>query len=57
MIVDTPANMQAIQEQLINVFTFEVIDGDIFKENLWKFEGSEDVDPYKESCGYDSKLF
>jgi hypothetical protein len=30
------------------VFTFEVIDGDIFKENLWKFAGSEDVDPYKE---------
>jgi hypothetical protein len=44
MRMDTPANMNAIQALLIDVFTFEIIDGDVFKENLWKFKGKEVID-------------
>jgi hypothetical protein len=37
--------------------TFEVVDGQWFKDYLWKFKVEEEIDYYKESSGLDSKFY
>ena len=55
---DMPANIKIMHSILIAIATFEIIDGDIIKEHLWKDEGEEEeINPYFEDCGYDSQIF
>ena len=42
---------------LIRLATFEVIDGDFIKEKVFGLEENEEVDPFFEMIGFDSKKF
>ena len=39
------------------IATFELVDGDLLKEHLWKYDEEEEVDYYLLSSGYDSNHF
>lgn len=46
-----------MQAALRKISTFELIDGDIFKEKVWQYEKEEEIDHYLQAAGIDSALF
>ena len=44
--IDGPANLGMMQAVMRKISTFEMVDGDIIKEIIWKFDGKENLDYY-----------
>lgn len=60
LMIDAPANLALVQAALRKISTFEIIDGDILKEQLWQYEDEEDLGDdgyYFISAGLDSRFF
>lgn len=55
--VNAPANLGLLQAVLRKISTFEIVDGDWIKENVWQFDEEESVDMYFLEVGYDSVFF
>jgi len=56
--VDAPGNLGLLQAVMRKISTFELIDGDILKENLWEFDlEEEEPSYYLLSAGLDSAFF
>ena len=55
--VDAPDNLGTGQAVIRKISTFEIIDGDILKENVWGFDLEEEIDFYLQAAGVDSEYF
>ena len=44
--IDGPANLGMMQAVMRKISTFEMVDGDILKEIIWKFDEKENLDYY-----------
>jgi hypothetical protein len=55
--VDAPANLGTTQAVIRKISTFEIIDGDIMKENIWGFDLEEEIDFYLRAAGVESEYF
>jgi hypothetical protein len=55
--VDAPNNLGTAQAVIRKISTFEIIDGDIMKENVWGFDLEEEIDFYLQAAGIDSEYF
>lgn len=55
--VDAPANLGMLQAVLRKISTFELVDDDWLKENLWNFDLEEEIDYYLQAAGIDSVYF
>jgi hypothetical protein len=55
--VNAPGNLNIFQAAIRKVATYEIVDGDLLKENLWKYKLEEKVNYYLKLCGYSSNHF
>ena len=55
--IDAPSNIGLVQAALRKLVSFELIDTDILKENVYGWEEEEKMDFYVEAGGYDSYVF
>jgi hypothetical protein len=53
--VDSPDNIGTFQAVIRKISSFEIIDGDILKENIWDFDLEEEIDFYLRAAGVDSE--
>jgi hypothetical protein len=53
----TSSNIGLFQATMMTMATFELIDGDWIKEEVWKYLKEEKVSFEMEACGIDSNHF
>jgi hypothetical protein len=52
-----PSNMVILQKVVMLILTFEIIPGELYQENIWKWTEEEDLTSRLEAVGLDSRIF